>query len=404
MAIPRIFVSSTCYDLQEIRFQLRNFITDFGYDGVMSEFDDIFYGYDKHVQDSCLDEIGKCQLFVLVIGNNYGSFYHQDKQELKTPDSVTLREFKKALETKIPKHTFVNKYVDYDYKNYKRALEKEILSYFQKNEVSDEKTLEVKAQIKTKFDKSYYFPYESYKYVFYFLEIVYEQKENNAINTFETFIDIKDSLRKQWAGFMYESLTRKEKNVTSLIQPIENKIDKIEKSISKLIESKIIDNENKLSFDLTALSRENNLENLESIQDKINQLLNAVRNYEILTDDGEEHSGQRVYFDKQFTGELTKTWLDSLKVLTQSFKWSKFIHVQTVFKGFPISKYNKWYNEISYKTLFELYTLYNSLVDEDKINLTNTVSEELNKNYEKPLASPPTPKLLINPPDDDLPF
>lgn len=398
MATPRIFVSSTCYDLQEIRFQLRNFIKDFGYDAVMSEFDDIFYGYDKHVQDSCLDEISKCQLFILVIGNNYGSFYHQEKQELKTPDSVTLREFKKALETKIPKHTFINKYVDYDYKNYKRALDKEILNYFQKNDVPDDKTAETKAQIKTQFDETYYFPYESYKYVFYFLEIIYDQKENNAINSFETFIDVKDSLRKQWAGFMYESLTRKEKNVTSLIQPLEIKIDKIEKSISKLIESKSVDNENKLSFDLTALSRENNLENLESIQDKINRLLSDVRDYEFWTDDGEEHSGQRVYFDKLFTNELAKAWLESLKKLTQSFKWSKLINVKIVFKGFPLSKFNKWNNEISYKTLFELFSLYNSLGDEDKNNLTNTVAEELNKNYEKP----PTPKPEID--LDDLPF
>ncbi|QES88079.1 DUF4062 domain-containing protein [Rhizosphaericola mali] len=66
MAIPRLFVSSTCYDLQEIRFQLRNFIRDFGYDAVMSEFDDIFYSYEAHVQDSCIEEINKCHLFILV--------------------------------------------------------------------------------------------------------------------------------------------------------------------------------------------------------------------------------------------------------------------------------------------------------------------------------------------------
>lgn len=398
MATPRIFVSSTCYDLQEIRFQLRNFISDFGYDAVMSEFDDIFYGYDKHVQDSCLDEISKCQLFVLVIGNNYGSFYHQENQEVKIPDSVTLREFRKALETKIPKHIFVNKYVDYDYKNYKRALDKENLKHFQENNVPDDKTSEVKAQIKKDFDKTFFFPFESYKYVFYFLEIVYEQKANNAINTFETFIDVKESLRKQWAGFMYESLTRKDKNATSVIQSLEVKINKIEKSLSKLIESKTVDDENKLSFDLTALSRENNLDNLETYQNKIEQLLYDIIKYDNWTDDGEYHVGQRVYFDKHFTSDLAKAWLDSLKTLTQSFKWSKSIHCETVFKGYPISKINRWNFEIAYKTLFELYTLYNSLNDEDKIGLANTVAQELNKNFE----NPPTPKKDIL--DDDLPL
>ncbi len=398
MATPRIFVSSTCYDLQEIRFQLRNFISDFGYDAVMSEFDDIFYGYDKHVQDSCLDEISKCQLFVLVIGNNYGSFYHQEKQEAKIPDSVTLREFRKALETKIPKHIFVNKYVDYDYKNYKRALDKETLIHFRQNNVPDDKTGEVKAQIKKDFDKTFFFPFESYKYIFYFLEIVYELKENNAINTFETFIDVKDSLRKQWAGFMYESLTRRDKNVSSVIQPLDVKIDKIEKSLSKLIDSKTVDNENKLSFDLKTLSRENNLDNLESLQNKINQLLYDVIKYDFWTDGGDNAVGQRVYFDKRFTSETAKSWLDSLQLLTQSFKWSKSIHCETVFKGYPLTKFNRWHFEIPYKTLFELYTIYNSLTEEDKNVLTNTVIQELNKNYEKP----PIPKtdILAN----DLPF
>lgn len=219
MAIPRIFVSSTCYDLQEIRFQLRNFISDFGYDAVMSEFDDIFYGYDKHVQDSCLEEISKCQLFVLVIGNNYGSFYHQEKMEIKIPDSVTLREFRKSIETKIPKHIFINKYVDYDYKNYKRALERKILEHFQKNDVPDDKTDEIKAEIKKDFDNTFIFPFESYKYVFYFLEIVYDQKENNAINSFETFLDIKDSLRKQWAGLCMNHSPEKIKMLFQLFNP-----------------------------------------------------------------------------------------------------------------------------------------------------------------------------------------
>lgn len=398
MATPRIFVSSTCYDLQEIRFQLRNFINDFGYDAVMSEFDDIFYGYDKHVQDSCLDEISKCQLFILVVGNNYGSFYHQENQDTKTPDSVTLREFRKALEVKIPKHVFINKYVDYDYKNYKRALDKATLKHFQKNEIPDDKTAEVKAEIKSNFDESYHFPYDSYRYIFYFLEIVYDLKENNAINTFETFIDIKDSLRKQWAGFLYESLTRKEKNVSVVIQPLESKIDRIEKNLGKLFESKTNANENKLTFDLTALSRETNLDNLETLKEKINQLLFDIRIYDYWTDDGENHTGQKVFFNKRFTNQMAQEWLESLKSLTQSFKWSKLIHCETVFKGFPLSKYNKWNNEILYKTLFELFTLYNSLEGDDKVGLANTVAHELNKNYEKP----PTPK--NDKIDDDLPF
>lgn len=184
---------------------------------------------------------------------------------------------------------------------------------------------------------------------------------------------------------MYESLTRKDKNVISVIQPLENKIDKIDKNLSKLIDNKTIDDDNKLSFDLTALSRENNLDNLESIQNKIEQLLNDIIKYEFWNDYFlEPNFGKRVYFDEKITIELAKPWLDSLKKLTQSFKWSKSINCLTVFHGFPVAKYDHFNNEIPYKTIFELFTIYNNMAEEEKIGLTNTVVQRLNENYEEP--------------------
>ena len=398
MATPRLFVSSTCYDLQEIRFQLRNFIKEFGYDAVMSEFDDIFYSYESHVQDSCLEEINKCQLFILVVGNNYGSFYHQDKQDNKIPDSVTLREFRKALEVKVYKHIFINRYVDYDYKNYRRALDKIIFKHFQENAVPDIEVEIIRTQIKKDFDKTYPFPYDSYKYVFYFLEIINELKENNAISPFESFADIKDTLRKQWAGFMYESLTKKDKLANLLIQPLESKIDRIEKSLNKLIDNKDTTQENKLTFDLSNLTRDNNLEKLEALKDKINELLYDISNYTYRSL-REEQEVQRVYFSKKFTTDSTRKWLDSLKALTQSFKWSKEIPVEYIFKDFFLCKFSSYSSEIPYKTLFELYSIYSSLEDDDKTGFIRTVCEELNKNYEKQ-PEPPKPKEVV----DELPF
>ncbi|MCD9576507.1 DUF4062 domain-containing protein [Flavobacterium soyae] len=395
MATPRLFVSSTCYDLQEIRFQLRNFIRDFGYDAVMSEFDDIFYNYESHVQDSCIEEINKCQLFILVVGNNYGSFYHQDKQDDNIPESVTLREFRRALDVKIYKHIFINKYVEYDYKNYKRALDKVILKHFQKNNIPNDETDNVRNQVKRDFDEQYHFPYDSYKFVFYFLDIIHEIKEGNAINTFESFSDIKDTLRKQWANFMYESLTKKDK-VQTIIQPLETKIDRIEKNISKLFESKTNEKDNQITFDLSSLTRETNIENLIKLQDEIQTLLSDVTHYTYYDfDEGFPLINKRITFSKKFSSEMVKEWLEYLKPLTQSFKWSKDISVVDVFKGLPF-KYNKHNFQISYKTLFELFTLYNSFEETDKNNLVNTIREHFNLNYEAPIVSVPK--------DDDLPF
>ena len=60
-------------------------------------------------------------------------------------------------------------------------------------------------------------------------------------------------------------------------------------------------------------------------------------------------------------------------------------------------KFNKHHYEIDYKTLFELFTMYNSLSETDKESLVNTVCQGLNRAYEKPI-----PKPIIE--NDDLPF
>ncbi len=69
--MPKIFVSSTYYDLKHVREIVRKFILDLGYEPVLSEFSDIFYRPSDTVQNSCLKEIpnsGVCCLDQLVKG------------------------------------------------------------------------------------------------------------------------------------------------------------------------------------------------------------------------------------------------------------------------------------------------------------------------------------------------
>ena len=201
-----------------------------------------------------------------------------------------------------------------------------------------------------------------------------------------------------WQKFFHKKLTKKDKITDSLIQPLETKIDRIEKNISKLFENKTTTNENKITFDLESLTRETNLENLLQLQQQIENLLFEVTNYSYWDmEDGNQHSGKRITFDKRFDTKLAKQWLEYLKPLTQSFKLSLKISVENVFKGFPLIKYNKYNSEIGYKTIFELFTVYNSLENEDKNNLVNTVCQQLNNNYEKPI-------IKVQPIVDDLPF
>lgn len=158
MATPRIFISSTCYDLQEIRFQLRRFIEDIGYEPVMSEFGDIFYDLGQHVHDACKEEIYRSNIFILVVGNIYGSIYHKHSEGSQVPDSVTLQEFRKALDVGVSKYIFIHRFVQHDFENYRRALSKNIAKYFSSNDVADDNVHKMKNSLKKNFDNKYPFP------------------------------------------------------------------------------------------------------------------------------------------------------------------------------------------------------------------------------------------------------
>lgn len=72
MARPRVFVSSTYYDLKHVRASLDLFIESMGYDSILSEKGDIAYTHDRPLDDSCYRETETADIFVLIIGGRYG--------------------------------------------------------------------------------------------------------------------------------------------------------------------------------------------------------------------------------------------------------------------------------------------------------------------------------------------
>jgi hypothetical protein len=73
MARPRIFVSSTYYDLRHIRSSLELFIESLGYDSILSEKGDIAYLHDTPLDESCYREAASSDMLILIIGGRYGS-------------------------------------------------------------------------------------------------------------------------------------------------------------------------------------------------------------------------------------------------------------------------------------------------------------------------------------------
>ena len=123
MSCPRIFVSSTYYDLKHVREIIREFILNLGYEPVLSEFSDIFYRPGDTVQNSCLREISSCDIFVLIVGKRYGSYFPGDSL------SITHREYIEAQNHSIPIYSFVDLDVLHDYEFYNKNVGSNKCSY-----------------------------------------------------------------------------------------------------------------------------------------------------------------------------------------------------------------------------------------------------------------------------------
>ncbi|OJX30969.1 MAG: hypothetical protein BGO86_00820 [Chryseobacterium sp. 36-9] len=217
MAIPRVFISSTCYDLKYIRENLKFFIRNLGYEPILSEDGDVFYNPKLHTHDSCITEIETCQLFVLIIGGRYGGSFKESEK------SITNQEYVNAVKNNIPIFALVEQGVYSDHFVYTKNKENETINY----------------------------PAVDNKKIFEFIDEVRKNIVNNAIVPFRDFNDMETYLKKQWAGMMHFYLTNESetKKVSDLLNEISNATQKIE-FITKEIATSTIDKSQLLDLEL----------------------------------------------------------------------------------------------------------------------------------------------------------
>lgn len=103
---PTVFISSTCYDLKQIRSALKNVIeNDLGFEVLLSEYSSFPIDPSLGTVDNCLRVVQeRADIFILIIGNRYG--YQTDNGK-----SVTNLEYLRAKEKGIPIYAFIDKKV-----------------------------------------------------------------------------------------------------------------------------------------------------------------------------------------------------------------------------------------------------------------------------------------------------
>lgn len=185
MAKPRVFISSTYYDLKHLRSSLENFIESLGFESVLSEKGEIAFAPDMPLDESCYREAGTADIFVLIIGGRYGSEASSQEKKLTKAfldryDSITKQEFKSAISRDVPTYILIETSVYSEYRTFLKNKKNRQIRYAHVDSVN----------------------------IFHLIEEIVSQPKNNPVYPFERYSEVEEWLREQWAGLFKELLTR----------------------------------------------------------------------------------------------------------------------------------------------------------------------------------------------------
>ncbi len=180
---PRVFISSTHYDLKYLRASLQGLVESLGFEAVVSERNAITYSPESPLDESCYRAAATADIFVLIIGGRYGSpsskhagADHRDFNVIY--ESVTRGEYEAATQNMVPCYILIEGNVHADY---------------------DIFSLNPKA-------KRLKYPHVDSINIFHFIADILGRSINNPVCKFFSFSDIEVFLREQWAGLFQELL------------------------------------------------------------------------------------------------------------------------------------------------------------------------------------------------------
>jgi len=181
MAKPRIFISSTFYDLRYVREDLERFIVGMGYEPVRHETGNIPYSKKGPLEEAAYKEVALSDVIVCIIGGRYGT------ESSSRDGSITQNELLEALSKGIQVYIFVEQSVLAEFFTYRLNKDNKDIKYGFVDSI------------------------EIYK----FLEMIHSLPQNNPVTPFTTSADICDILRSQWAG-LFQRFLREEGRLSEI--------------------------------------------------------------------------------------------------------------------------------------------------------------------------------------------
>jgi hypothetical protein len=298
MAKPRIFISSTYYDLKHIRSSLELFVESFGYEPVLSEKGDIAYTPDQPLDESCYREAISADIVVLIIGGRYGSEVSgssgkPSRSFFDRYESITRKEFESSHNEGIPIYILIEKGVYSEYQTFQQNKENKTIKYAHVDSVN----------------------------VFRLIEEILAKPRNNPISTFERFSEIEIWLREQWAGYFRELLRARSQQrqllaisgqvneLKSINETLKTYLEAVMKGVSKDESTKLIESEEKRLEEAKKWEKlsKNQWCNYVLVQTNcsLNEVVEAIRSCKSFSDFVEILARNYKGSDKSFTQDLS---------------------------------------------------------------------------------------------------
>lgn len=183
---PRVFISSTYYDLKHVRERIERFIENYNFEPVLFESDNVVFEHGKTIDVSCYNEVKLCHIMILIVGGRYGSIISgenvKEKKEAYDKEyvSITRKEYESALKMNMPIFIFIDKNVYAEYQTFKKNI-----PFFDEQSNTS--------------SKKFSFAHVDDINVFKFISLI----QGKAIKTFERVEEIEFYLSNQISGMFY---------------------------------------------------------------------------------------------------------------------------------------------------------------------------------------------------------
>lgn len=203
MAKPRVFISSTFFDLKQVRETIDTFIISMGFIPIRNEEGNIPYGINDYLDEDCYDEVDQSDILVSIIGSRYGS------EATSGGASISQRELEHAIYLGKQVYIFVDQNVLAEYETYKLNRNSRKFKYKHVDNIK----------------------------IYEFMDALQELGNNKPMFSFQTAKDIIRKLQEQWAGLFQRLLQlQEEKTKYNVVQHLENTSDTLNSMIRYILE------------------------------------------------------------------------------------------------------------------------------------------------------------------------